>query len=349
MNYVDWLSHVDRGEPGQVLLCCIEEPYLWEMLKNVLQNDVLGGNFLSFNYEHLDARTLSSETLISALETLPLMGERRVVVVENVPLQKEALQKNEALLTTLCESVLHRPPHVLLVLGFVGDKPFRGKILKQMEPDLQRISLTRLTEQELHRFVTKKWKQRGILVEEGVLPLLMTSSEYLDPHAEKTLYDVENLVESTAALAKDGRLYRRDAEEALISPSERNIFALMDAINDRRSASACALIKGYESLGEDPFRLFYMIVRQIRNMIGVKRAESMRLSPRDGQARLKLSSFEYGKLRRGVQNYTEKELIAYHDRLFSMEKRMKTQVFHLESELERFALSMEREKGGLVK
>lgn len=344
MNYVDWLSHVDRGEPGQVLLCCIQEPYLWDMLKSVLQNDVLGGNFLSFNYEHLDARTLSPEALVSALETLPLMGERRVVVVEKVPLQKEELQKNEELLNTLCESVLHRPPHVLLVLGFEGEKPFRGKVLRQMEADLQRISLSPLTEPELERFVMKKWQQRGITPEKGVVSLLISSSEYLDPRAEKNLYDVENLVASTASLAKNGLLYRRDVEEALISPSERNIFALMDAINDRHAASACALIKGYESLGEDPFRLFYMLVRQVRNMIGVKRAEGTRLSPRDGQARLKLSSFEYGKLRRGVQNYTEKELIAYHDRLFSMEKRMKTQVFDLESELERFALSLEREE-----
>ncbi|WP_071705880.1 DNA polymerase III subunit delta [Murdochiella vaginalis] len=344
MNYVDWLSHVDRGEPGQVLLCCIQEPYLWEMLKSVLQNDVLGGNFLSFNYEHLDGRTLSPEALVSALETLPLMGERRVVVVENVPLQKEALQKNETLLNTLYESVLHRPPHVLLVLGFEGEKPFRGKVLRQMEADLQRISLSPLTEPELERFIMKKWQQRGITPERGVVSLLISSSEYLDPRAEKNLYDVENLVASTASLAKNGLLYRRDVEEALISPSERNIFALMDAINDRRAASACALIKGYESLGEDPFRLFYMLVRQVRNMIGVKRAEGMRLSPRDGQARLKLSSFEYGKLRRGVQRYTEEELIGYHDRLFSMEKRMKTQVFDLESELERFALSLEREK-----
>lgn len=338
MNYVDWLSHVDRGEPGQVLLCCIQEPYLWDMLKSVLQNDVLGGNFLSFNYEHLDARTLSPEALVSALETLPLMGERRVVVVENVPLKKEALQKNETLLNTLYESVLHRPPHVLLVLGFEGEKPFRGKVLRQMEADLQRISLSPLTEPELERFIMKKWQQRGITPEKGVVPLLISSSEYLDPRAEKNLYDVENLVASTASLAKNGLLYRRDVEEALISPSERSIFALMDAINDRHAASACALIKGYESLGEDSFRLFYMLVRQVRNMIGVKRAEGMRLSPRDAQARLKLSSFEYGKLRRGVQHYTEEELLGYHDRLFSMEKRMKTQVFDLESELERFAL-----------
>lgn len=347
MNYVDWLSHVDRGEPGNALLCCIQEPYLWGMLKKVLQKDVLGGHFLDFNYISLDAQTVSPEELISALETLPLMGERRVVVLEHVPLQKEALQKKEALLATLCKSVLHLPPHVLLVLGFEGEKPFRSKLLKQMEADLQRIALSPLNERELQRFVTKQLQQRSIRFEEGVLSLIVNASEYLDPRAAKTLYDVENLVASTVALSKDGCLYRQIVEDALISPSERNIFALMDAINDRNGARACALIKGYESLGEDPFRLFYMVVRQIRNMIGVKRAERMRLSPRDGQMRLKLSSFEYGKLRRGVQNYTEEELIGYHDDLFSMEKRMKTQLFRLESELERFALSMEREKGDL--
>ena len=338
MNYVDWIRRVDRGDPGHYLLCTIQEPYLWDGMKQVLQKDVLGGKLLSFNYEHLQARSLTPEALISVLETYPLQQERRVVVLENVPLQKEEVSKFEPFLEALADCVAHPAPHVLLVLGFDGEKPFRGKLLKSMETELERVDLAPLSASELNRFITKQFQTRGIAIQQGVVPLLMQSSEYMNRSAGKTLYDVENLVASVAGLARDMRLYLADVEDVMISPAERNIFALMDAMNARNASEALRLVRGYESLGDDPYRLFYMLVRQVRNMIGVKRAQSHNTSPGDARLRLKLSSFEFSKLQQGVRHYDEKELLALHDALFSMERRMKTGQFHLTEELERFVL-----------
>lgn len=340
MDYIEWIRRVDRQEPGRLLLALVEEPFLWDSVQSVLQQDVLGGKFLAFNYQKLDATVVDPQSLIEAVETLPLMAERRILVIDHAPLRKDDLAKFEPILVALQDISQSAPAHVLIVLGFHGEKPFRGKYWKAMENAWERLDLGRLDQRSLTAFIEKRLRSLGVVAENGVVSSLIRSGEYLDPKLGRTLYDVRNLVDRVAALSKDGRLYLQEVEEALISPAERSIFKLMDAVNARDRRKALLFLRGYFDLGEGPFPVFYMLVRQIRFLLGVKRAEQRRLSARDAEARLGLSHFEYGKFVQGQERFTEEELVQWHDALYRMERRIKTEPFDLASALERFVLHL---------
>ncbi len=341
MNYVEWIRNVDANQPGRFLLCTVTEPFLWEGMKQVLQSDVLGGERLSFNYVCLNGRALTAEEFTAAVETLPLFAPRRVVVVEHTPLDKEDVTKQGALLQAIVDCVVSLPQHVLLVLEYDGEKPFAGKLYKQMQPELERVEILRLNALALSRFIEKRLRSMGVRADSRAIALLGELSEYLEPKAGKTLYDVANLTDRVAALADQGVLSSDQVREGSMTPQERNVFALMDAITLRQADRALHLYEGYLALGEDPVGLFYLVVRQVRLMIGVSRAARAGISPRDIQQRLNLKPFAYKKIRMVNDSYHPEELLNLFDLLFDMERRMKTVPFAMDEELRRFLLRLD--------
>lgn len=335
MRYAEWISQVDRDRPGRFLLALVEEPFLWETMQRVLREDVLGGQ-TAFNYEVLDGRTVTPAQFESAVATLPLMAQRRVVVLDHAPLGRDEAKASDALLATIGSVISQHPDQLLLILAYHGKQPFRGKRLKSFEKELTRVSLSRLDDAELAGFISKRYRASGVTVEAGVVARVAESSEYQEAKLQRTLYDVANLVDQTVALAREGRLTLETAEAVLTPPAERNIFALMDAVSDRDVGRALVLFQQYRDMGEDAFRLFYLLVRHVRNLIGAKRAIEANISPRTAEERLNIKSFEYDKLRRAVRHYTVEELLAMHDALYTVEKRVKTEPFRMEPALESF-------------
>ncbi|MDD7593218.1 MAG: DNA polymerase III subunit delta [Peptoniphilaceae bacterium] len=335
MRYTEWIKKVDAKQPGRFLLAIVEEPFLWDTMQRVLQEDVLGGK-TAFNYEALDGKTTSPSQFEAAVSTLPLFAEQRVVVLDHAPLGRDDAKVYDALLSAIGACLKTHPDHLLLVLGYHGAQPFRGKQFKTFEQELARVELSRLDGSELLAFIRKRYRAAGVTPEPGVVERVAESSEYRDAKLNRTLYDVQNLVDRTAALAQDGTLTLESAESVLVPPADRNIFALMDAVSARDSQKALLLFDQYQALGEETFRLFYLLARHVRNLLGVKRATEQNASARTTEERLKIKPFEYDKLRRAVGHFSEAELLAMHDALYTMETRVKTEPFRLEPALDVF-------------
>lgn len=336
MDYISFIKNVDKGLLNGTYLCCITEPYLWDATKKILADDVVGQNMLDFNYELIRFEDLTSKKFENAVETLPFMAEKRVVIIENIQLSKDSISKNEAVLQEIADYTLKPNPSTLLFMSFFGEKPFAGKMYKKMKPAIIEMNLFRLNRRELENFIQKFFSKKKLLLENGIVEAVIESAKYLEPDSEKTLFDIENTLQSIAGMELLGRIYLNDAKSVLYSEVESNVFRLLDAFRAKNVKECEILFQGFQKISMDSYELLYLLARQVRILIGMKAIVNKRIPDIDGAKRLKISPYEYKKTKPSVQNFSMQELIELHNKIYQIEKKAKTVQTNLNFELERF-------------
>lgn len=87
-GYQKLKSDLAAGEIGQVYLFYGEESYLREYYLGELKKALVPAGFEEFNYHKLDGKTVSMAELSEAVEAMPMMAERTMVVVTDCDLFK---------------------------------------------------------------------------------------------------------------------------------------------------------------------------------------------------------------------------------------------------------------------
>ena len=84
INYSAVEGHIASGKPSPVYLICGDDGYLrrrsLEMLKEKYRPDVLP----EFNYTEFDGSDCTVDEISAAADTLPMMAQRRMVVVKDM-------------------------------------------------------------------------------------------------------------------------------------------------------------------------------------------------------------------------------------------------------------------------
>ncbi len=104
INYSALGAHIASGKPSTVYLICGDDAYLrrrsLEMLKQKYKPDVLP----EFNYTEFDGSECAVEEIAAAAETLPMMAERRMIMVKDLDaaaLNADQYRKLESLLEVI--------------------------------------------------------------------------------------------------------------------------------------------------------------------------------------------------------------------------------------------------------
>lgn len=109
INYSALGGHIATGKPSPIYLICGDDGYLrrrsLEMLKETYMPDILP----EFNYTEFDGTQSNVDEISAAAETLPMMAERRMVVVKDMDaaaISADQYRKLEALLGSPYDSCI---------------------------------------------------------------------------------------------------------------------------------------------------------------------------------------------------------------------------------------------------
>lgn len=122
----------------------------------------------------------------------------------------------------------------------------------------------------------------------------------------------------------------------LLSPytAEASVFDFVDQLGNRNERRASALYHQKLSEGEDPFRLFAMVVRQFRLLIQAKElAEAGQRPPAMAKA-MGVHGFVAGKLAQQSRNYSMAELERIYGHLLDIDMGVKTGEMDMQTALD---------------
>lgn len=328
MDYIDLINNIDKNKLKNINLIHVVEPYFMELANSVLKEDFLGKEFLDFNFEKIDFKNLSYEVFENSVETLPLMSDKRLIIIENFEIEKESLKKNEEILNFIQGKIDSFNDLTYIFFIYRGEKLFKGKFVKALEKNGDIYIFERLNRSRFASFVNKYFASNGVKLDSKSTNLIVDRLRYLDRDASKNLFEVENELSKLLNNIKSSQPTYDEIEESIIDTFEEKIFGLLDFMSSRDVRKS---LNAYKTMsGEDQHMIYFMIIRQIRNMICVKSCLENMTNMQSGMSYCSLSNFEYGKLERFVRNFKMEDLLKIHSLCYESEKMRKSSTRSIE-------------------
>jgi DNA polymerase-3 subunit delta len=288
-----------------------------------------------FDMEVIDGRKLSARDILSRCDTLPFMGEKRLLIVRDFLPEAGKKSTSDAQdddsgddglesdnnvaskddIDTLIAYFEHIPDTaVLLFVSALPDK--RTKLFKWFDkskcitefPEVRGVSFLQWLKRELSLL--------SLTFEPDAL-------EYFRLHTGEDLWKAAMELEKLS-LYTTGPVSRVDIDMVVSSNVQVKIFAFVDALGECALNRALELFRGLLDRGESIYMVFNMIIRQFRLILQTRFLLDQGCDRSQFASRLRLAPFQVQPLMKQSQNFTFPQLKNIYRQLLELDTALKT-------------------------
>ncbi|WP_071460190.1 DNA polymerase III subunit delta [Bacillus massilinigeriensis] len=296
------------------------ESFLISETRQLLIDNTIQEEELDFNLSVYDLEETALDVAMEDAETLPFMGEKRLVILQNpIFLTAEKAKKIEHNLAKLEKYLKEPAPYTVLILLAPYEKlDERKKITKELKRAATVVEAKKLTESELKKWIKERAIANGVDFTNEAVERMLTL-------AGTNLSLLTSEVDKLALYAGSGAQIGPDIVEKLVSKSlEQNIFSLVDKVVHRRIGEALMIYQDLLKQNEEPLKILSIIAGQFRLIYQVKELSRKGYGQQQIAGTLKVHPFRV-KLAAGQASYfTEQELARIITMLAEGDYQMKT-------------------------
>lgn len=263
MTHDEFFASIKQGDIAQAYFFMGEEEYIKGRALQALQAKLLPEGLEALN-ETLLTNPPASD-IIAAAETLPMMAERRLVVVRDSALitsGKAAGEADES--AKLAAYMDNLPDFTCLVFYCKGMPDGRKKLTQTLNKKATVVKFEPLADQALHKWMASQLKGYGKVITPATAALLAFTAGH-------ELMSLVQELSKLASYAGERQEITREDIEAVTTPSlECTVFQLVDALVARKEAEAFRLLEIMLENGEARIGILAMMARQYRNLLHLR-------------------------------------------------------------------------------
>ncbi len=286
------------------------ERWLRQKLVNGVRKNVLSGRGSEFNHDRFNASETSSDVVFDAVQTMPMLGKRRLVEVEDVHRWKaDELNGLEKVVDKLSD-------HACLLL--VADNlDGRLKLFKKIKKIGVVLKLDQPAKRELHGFVENESEKLG-------RSLSPAASAMLVELVGRDLGLLSASIEKASLYAGEEKVLTEEHVRAVV-PDLRQviIFELTDAFGAGHKETALDALRRLLQEGESPQVVLVMLGRQVRLLWTALDAMRKGTSMSDLAGALKIHPFVARKIGMQARDCTAHGLRRAHRAVCRADRSMK--------------------------
>jgi len=268
------------------------EALLRDDASRAIAEAVLAGGPRDFNFDRLDGATCTEVELLDAVRSLPVLAERRLVVLRQPEGKGRRSQTLENGIAAAVEAVQASSSAVLVVTAPTVDK--RSKWVKAFKEPAALVACDPPKGlRAIIAFVKQEAERRDISLQPGAAEAL---AEAVGPQ----LLMLRQELEKAALHAGPGRPVRRSDVTAIVSEvAEQPIWDLTDAIGEGRTPDALMVLARLLDSGAPPPVMLGSLATHFRRLV----------RSRSG-ARVAGHPFMVRKLESQAKRYSQRRLVA---------------------------------------
>ena len=255
---------LSQGKPGHLYLLHGEETYLRDHYLGQLKALLLSGGMGAFNLHELKGADLSPHALEEAVDCLPMMAERTLVLVTDFDLFKAGEKDREEYMRIMSQL----PEYCCLV--FVYDLiEYRGDARTKLAAVLREhgvvVQFARQSQGDLTDWVRRRFKAMGKEIDTRLtLDFILLCGDLMT-----TLIGE---IEKVGAYAKGPRITRADIDAVATPQLDAVVFQMTDAIGEGNFDRAAAVLGELLQMQEPPIRILWSLGRQLRQIYSARLA-----------------------------------------------------------------------------
>lgn len=323
---------------SNIILLYGDEEYLISNYYEKLVNENLKREYKDFNLSKFDFKGLDFNTVFSSLETLPLFDDTKIVVIDNIDLSKKGISSNSNIIDKLNDYIDKIPTSSILILKYNMNNPFKGKFYKKISKIGTVKEFKKMEYNELKKYISDYLNFNEIKIKSKSIDYIIDKTAYFNKDSNKNLYDLNN--ELSKLVKKDKEISNRDIDLLFADSLENNIFKLTDAIVEKNISKSLKIYYELLQSSDDSFRIFYMIIRLVRNMLTIKECTRLRIPDNEITKNYSISFYEIKKIRPFTKNWKYDELRLAIHLAYSTEVSLKSSSLNPKKIIEKYILDI---------
>lgn len=330
IKFADFEKHIKTKKLAPVYLFAGDELYFLERALKEVER-LAGAD--SLNKEVFYAAETTANDILNAVQTMPFLSERRVVVIKDI----EKIKNPEAeSLISLIENPVETTCLILLYNGKVKKESTakRKALLAAGEKVKTCVSVDckKLYEREIGAFIAREFAARGKRAGYGV-------AEQLIEHCGDDLMNIANEIEKISLYSgKETEITENLIEHISGHTKEINSFMLGNEIEAKNLEKSFFIMEKMLSSGEYPVMLLSQIAQTARKLLNAKSLiEEKGFSESQAAEHLRIHSYFARGFFNNLERHSLKHLKAGMKEILKADSAIKTGSF-AESALERLLL-----------
>jgi len=274
-----------------------------------------------FNVSEFNSENFSLEKFANEVKSLPFLGDKRVIILENV---LSSTKKDERKKIT---EIALKPTDQSVIIFFENKDllPYKAKDrVKDIEDFIAKLDPKNIFHYDildiarLNRWIGEKLKSKGFTIEpkalNGLVALVGNNTRQIDNEIKKL----------TSYKHKEKKINSEDVIKLVRANVDTNIFSLTDALAKKDIKTAQQILKNIIDSGEEIYGILSMIAFQFRNLILVKIAESERIPQQKLLADTRMNPYVHKKTSQQVRNFSLEKLKSIYHLIFETDLAIKT-------------------------
>lgn len=324
MNYSEFMKKIEKDNLNPVYLFTGDEGYLMKETIDKLKGKYIEESLEALNYVIIDGKDVGFDNILNACETLPFMAPKKLVIVRDIG---QIMDRDENDIDKKLSSYVEGLDNYLslILIDKSNDIKKSTKLYKAINKLGGIVEFSKLKGKDLNQWIEAKLKGYNKKLSNSNLNYFIQRSTYSEYGSSKILYDLENELLKIVNYTLEEEISRDDIDLVLTKTLDTNIFNLLTSINKKDTDSALKIFNEMHISNEPIPRIIFMIVRQLRLMLGYKLYRKKGYSEGEIQDKLQIkSSYEYGKIASQSHNFSEVQLKKSLEYILEIDVKQKT-------------------------
>ena len=285
------------------------EDYLKYTYSKEVQKNILDGTFDDFNHIVIYAEDFSPSALSSAIFTLPMMAEKKLVEIRGVDFK--AMKKDEIALLEEALSTLQENDHTVLLIRADNDcfDPGRNakspsEMYKMMTKYLTPVAFEFPSPARLKGWILKHFVH-------GKIEFDPTLCEYLVSMCGHDMWTLSKEIDKLCSYAAQNELEKieaKDIDYVCCKTIEFDDFQLTNALLDKNKALVFETLRRQRTAHEPPQAILGSVIRLYSDMLLVYKLYSGGMNKSQISQALNIHEFKVGKYISGIVGVSEKKI-----------------------------------------
>lgn len=304
--------------------------FLDKLEKRVMVKDFRQFNYSSFKFDN----NFNVEEFFEACNTIPMMQENRVVVLENALFLKRDYE-NKDMVDRIKTFLKNLPEYCIVIIFYVFQEQDKNKDNLNSFSDIGEIcKIQELKGQDFYNEVSRIFENHGIGIKVSLL-------RYFCDRVINDFFHIENEISKLEAFLNGRELTKEDIDEVVSKSFEHNIFILINNVLENNLKQSLKIFKELINQGKELNYIFSMLSSQFSKFLDVRIMLQGNLDNNEIIKKTKMNPYVLNNFVRLSRKYSLNKLVNIIDGFLNIEYKLKsTSGIDIINELENYIISI---------
>ena len=335
----DYERFVNDAKNGysNLLIFCGKEPYLSAWAKDRIIKQNIEASARLMNLTELDELSYSFSELKQSMESLPILGGRRVTVLN---LSDAAFLKsdNDNILGLL-ENYKDIKNDNVLILNFLSTD--KVNISVKMKKLFTIYEFKKLRDEDLFSFIHRQLKKRKVFIDDKSIRHLINVSGYLERESD---YDLRKLISDLDKIISYlNQMEITDSDDikaainwVVLGYQESYVFSLIDNMFAKNTGKSIEIFNNIYPLEKDLRRIIALIISSLEIALSIKQLEKDGVNTSEAVKILGVNKFRGETIKKRTVKLSEREIKSMLMKAYRIEENQRQGIFDSKTSVEYF-------------